>query len=306
MAAFNKAKASIPDTIEAKVKGTDNAMEMDKVNIQIYGDGVGARNSVEIVYCGGKGECSLFCKGKCMQYRRLFGSSDICKYGSVARIDGYSNRAASFSQFTSFYRSDPSYGALEKSGPFAMAEIAGEYCLSISPLRLAKDDDGRWKVVSESRITMDESRLSWIPTEDLTCEIVRDIIEAKPRDILGHAIESWKSENVPRFLDALEKMAPDVYKELCERFPEYTSIVRDHVGREAYLATLANGTKVRLDGNVWEVRDGKLYGKDIKVKRGLSSVIGRAAEVVVDVDERATIHIEDNSWVDGETEFTGD
>lgn len=307
MVKFDPEKSKIPEQISAPLKGTDEPVLMDKVNVLLYGDGKRVRCAAEIVYCAAGDTCSLYRAGHCIQHRRMFGSSDVCKYGHVTCIEGFTSRAASFSGFRNFYRRDPAYSALSAAANLPMSIIAEDVCLSLSPVLVLHADDGTWTVDDKTSALLRSSDevLSWVPISELSPDLLDQICKARPRDIFGQLIGTYSTETIPRLLDLIRQKLPDVYAALVERYPQYADVECDHKGRRAYFATLAEGSRVRFDGNEWEIRDGKLVGHDVIMRRNFST-FGVAAEVIVDIAEDVTVVIEDNSWVDDGTRFVGE
>lgn len=299
MAQFSKKAYPMPDKITASPYRGVDPVEMQKIDVILYGDGKSRRNSADIIYCSCPDKCSLYAIGKCMQHRKIFAPTDMCAFGCVRTVEGFTRRAASFSQFNAYIKDDPLYASTKGDFSFSLTKIDNTFAIRVPSIQLVKKEDGSWKVDTDSW----GSATAWVPETELTVELIEKIVNARPRSIFGDVIRSYQTDAVPKFLENMQKLAPELYSAFVAANPDYAGVVRNNVGRLAYIKTLAEGTVLKIEGNTWTVCDGKLVGKNVQILKGFLP-LGRANEIILDIDDNAKIEVKDNAWCDKGTVFT--
>lgn len=164
--------------------------------------------------------------------------------------------------------------------------------------RKAKEDDSPREVVSGyvlwSNIVTSEF---CIPIVDMNIQLLNAILSYSPRNIFGESLEKYYLEYVADILKEMQEIAPELYQELTEKYPEYKSekYIPNYVGRYAYTRTLRDGCTIHDGrGNVGVLKDGKIYCDNFK---GIVPFGGESASVVIELGETSTIEITDNSQV---------
>lgn len=136
-----------------------------------------------------------------------------------------------------------------------------------------------------------------IPITDMNMELLNAILSYTPRNMFGQSLEKDYLKYVSEILGEMQKIAPELYQELTEKYPEYKSekYIPNYVGRFAYTRTLRDGCTIYDGrGNVGVLKDGKIYCDNFK---GIVPFGGESASVVIELGETSTIEITDNSQV---------
>lgn len=136
-----------------------------------------------------------------------------------------------------------------------------------------------------------------IPIVDMNIQLLNAILSYSPRNIFGESLEKYYLEYVADILKEMQEIAPELYQELTEKYPEYKSekYIPNYVGRYAYTRTLRDGCTIHDGrGNVGVLKDGKIYCDNFK---GIVPFGGESASVVIELGETSTIEITDNSQV---------
>lgn len=139
-----------------------------------------------------------------------------------------------------------------------------------------------------------------IKKEDFTPEFIVELIKYRPCALMGGEISSYQKKYVPKFCDQLKRFMPDMYRKVCEIYPEIEQIVEniDYIGKRAKLITLLPG-EVKLSTDILEW-DGELLhckGKQISFWKLDDE------EVTIIPNKNTMVTIYDNSTVTEETEF---
>lgn len=257
----------------------------------------------DTIYCECPDKCSLYKEGKCLCVRRL---GIKCPNGTVTTEKGYTSRAKKYGAFRQKYTGDETYAKL-KSPIHNKFAIVGDYYWfngGYVRARKAKENDSPREVVSGyvlwSNIWTSEF---CIPIVDMNIQLLNAILSYSPRNIFGESLEKYYLEYVADILKEMQEIAPELYQELTEKYPEYKSekYIPNYVGRYAYTRTLRDGCTIHDGrGNVGVLKDGKIYCDNFK---GIVPFGGESASVVIELGETSTIKITDNSQVCERTIF---
>lgn len=170
--------------------------------------------------------------------------------------------------------------------------------------RKAKENDSPREVVSGYVLWSNIGTSEFcIPIVDMNIQLLNAILSYSPRNIFGESLEKYYLEYVADILKEMQEIAPEMYQELTEKYPEYKSekYIQNYVGRYAYTRTLRDGCTIHDGcGNVGVLKDGKIYCDNLK---GIVPFGGESASVVIELGETSTIKITDNSQVCERTIF---
>lgn len=278
---------------------------MNKINVMLYGGfDKKTKNRAEIVYCDKCESCSFYKKGTCLSVREFF--SHDCKFGKVNCVTGYTQRAQKRYAFDRKYKEDECYGALKHPYDWRVGKIGDTILFNLT---YAICDKRRWEwnewVDSETFKTRDcgfsTGTYSYIPIEELTSDLLDDILSYNPRAMTGGIIREYQNKIVPNILFELGKIVPDVYEKLIEDFPKYKEITPYFVGKKALIRSLP-------DGFVLEDSDGKFVKNGDRLeckcyKRAFLPFRAKEGEITLKITDNMTYEIKDNSEVDENTEF---
>lgn len=280
---------------------------MEKINVMLYGIQNGRnRNRAEIVSCDKAKECSFYKKGMCLNVTSFLRRR--CKYGNISSIEGYTSRAKKSIEFNSRYRNDELYGALKHPLDWRVA-IIGD--VAVFNLTFAICDKQYWNGWNHKWEDIDEYRVrecgfvtgtySYIPLEELTTDVLNQIIKYRPQAIMGGEIKDYQKKIVPNILFELSKVLPDVYEKLIVEHPEVKEITPDFVGKRAYIYSLP-------DEAILPCSNGKFIKKgDYIVCEKYSSAFlpfnANNCEMSIKITKDMTIEIGSNNQVDENTVF---
>lgn len=251
----------------------------------------------DTIYCECPDKCSLYKEGKCLCVRRL---GIKCPNGTVTTEKGYTSRARKYGAFRQKYTGDETYAKL-KSPIHNKFAIVGDYYWfngGYVRARKAKENDSTSRVVSGYVLLCDTAISEYcIPVAEMNVELLQAILSYAPRNLCGQSLERYYLEYVADILKEMQEIAPEMYQELTEKYPEYKSekYIPNYVGRYAYTRTLRDGCTIHDGrGNVGVLKDGKIYCDNFK---GIVPFGGESASVVIELGETSTIEITDNSQV---------
>ena len=251
----------------------------------------------DTIYCECPDRCSLYKEGKCLCVRRL---GIKCPNGTVTTEKGYTSRAKKYGAFRQKYTGDETYAKLKSPIHNKFAVVGDYYWFSAGCVkaRKAKEDDSPREVVSGYVLWTGIGTSEFcIPIADMNIQLLNAILSYSPRNIFGESLEKEYLEYVADILKEMQEIAPELYQELTEEYPEYKSekYIPNYVGRYAYTRTLRDGCTIYDGrGNVGVLKDGKIYCDNFK---GIVPFGGESASVVIELGETSTIEITDNSQV---------
>ncbi|NGP60001.1 hypothetical protein FLT15_17135 [Paenibacillus thiaminolyticus] len=254
-----------------------------------------------IIYCDKYDKCSYYRNHQCLCVRSI-GSSG-CKFGRAITERGYTSRAKKYHEFRNKWTTNERYSKLKH--PKDKLGLIDDVVVFPYPFIRVSDRDGQLKVESPS---WSGSDTSFIPLDDFTPELIKQICSYRPMAVMGGEIKDYQKKIVPLFLSHLAEVIPDKYKEFTTEFPEYLK-KHDYVGRKALLKSIApskveykssnypqfneewhwDGEKLKYQsGHVYEFRVTKDY--DIE-------------EITIIPRDNAIVTISDNNQVTFETVF---
>lgn len=275
---------------------------MEKICVGLYGGksifkGKEVPLQGDTIYCECPDKCSLYKERKCLCVRHL---GIRCPHGAVITEKGYTSRAKKYGTFRQKYISDETYAKLKSPLYNRFAIVGDNYWFSTGYVRArkAKESDSLREVISgyvlRSSIGISEF---CIPIADMNIQLLNAILSYSPRNIFGESLEKYYLEYVADILKEMQGIAPELYQELTEKYPEYKSekYIPNYVGKYAYIRTLRDGCTIRDGhGNVGILKDRKIYCDNFK---GIVPFGGESASVVIKLRENSTIKITDNSQV---------
>lgn len=280
------------------------------ISVNLYGGRsiFGGRESPlekDTITCTEYDRCSLYKEGKCFRCR-AFASFTACPNGRTDTTVGYTSRAKKYSLFKREAEEHPAYGKLRY--PDCYVAVLGDwvyirlvYFKIWRPTTL--EDDSRRHVKLENGYVLTESIYCNTPVKknDLTADMLYIILSQEPTARNGQPITRYKKEVVPRVLSEVKKLLPELYKELVRLHPEM-NVAPNNTGRRALVRTMTNGSIITdAHGNKATLKDGKLYCDDFA--RGFIPFDGVKASVVVEVGEKQTAKVTDESQCDEGTLF---
>lgn len=280
---------------------------MEKINVMLYGIQDGRnRNRAEIVSCDKTNECSFYKKGLCLNVTSFLKSG--CKYGSVSKVEGYTSRAKKCVEFNSRYRNDELYGALKHPLDWRIALIDDivvfNLTFAICDKKYWNNWKNKWEDIDKYRVRecgFGTGTYSYIPLEELTIDVLNQIIKYRPQAIMGGEIKDYQKKIIPNVLFELRKVFPDVYEKLIVEHPEVKEIAPNFVGKRAYIYSLPDET-------ILPCNNGKFVkkGDHIVCEKFSSAFLPFHANncgMLIEITKDMTIEIESNNQVDENTVF---
>lgn len=278
---------------------------MKKINVMLYGGfDKKTKNRAEIIYCDKCDNCSFYKKGTCLNVTQFF--SKGCKFGKLSSATGYTQRARKRYTFDSTYKSDKCYGALNHPNDWRVARIEDVILFNLT---YAICDKSRWVmnewIEAETFKTRDcgfsTGTYSYIPIEELTIDLLNDILSYRPRALMGGIIRDYQAKIVPNVLFELSKALPDIYKKLIEKYQEYAEITPYFVGKKALIKSLPDGF-VLEDSDGTFTKNGEYLECDC-YHRAFLPFRAKESEMRIKITDNMTYEIKDNSEVDENTVF---
>ena len=280
---------------------------MDKINVDLYNTFSNKNKCrAEVVLCDKYADCSLYKNGKCMNVTAPF--SQRCINGTVNKIEGYTMRSSKYNSFVDKFRSDECYSKLGNPKNDWGIAIVGDYiALHLIYLEVSYKKQV-WK--TKEWITTDKPVIqhsvfchstSFIKKEDLTCELIVEILNSDAMNVMGRLITEYSNKIVPNVLYDMETLMPELYNQVIEEDPNLKELTPNFVGRYAYCSSIKDGTIIRDNyGNKFIKEKGKLICDSYNTFLPFESKLAR---IEIDITEKMLFKVEDNSQVDKETIF---
>jgi hypothetical protein len=278
---------------------------MKKINVQIYGGksifgGKEERCNVDIAYCDKCDSCSFYKNGTCFNAGRW---KDNCKLGHKERIIGYTSRASKYYEFYNQYKKDELYDKL-KEPESRIGIVDDTVILNINLMQI----DDTLKVKED--VGLGRTSLQYIPLEQFTNQLIKDICDLRPRRWLDYTIiESYYEKEIPYFLDDLKRNFRDIYNRFVAEYPQYDKSI-NYVGREALLSTINKGITLEYKSRNYPSLNETWFwnGKTLKYVSGYvdkSNICHRKSIVNFEIEptDDATIEITNNNQVNESTKF---
>ena len=140
-----------------------------------------------------------------------------------------------------------------------------------------------------------------------TIENIHRIVKWQPRSLMGGIIEDFQNKEIPKFINHLHEVFPDLFKEYLNAYPDnkakFEEICVDYVGRKAYLNTLNDGVTYKdCHGNIWVKNGGWLVCK--KMTTTIHMAIGsKPRKVMQEIVGDEIIKVSKNEDVSENTVF---
>jgi hypothetical protein len=195
------------------------------------------------IYCANKNKCDLYNCKECV-CRNSFKNS-MCPYGKSTSEEGYTRRSVKFRKWMNEIKSKYD-NVSQLSSPSGKMSIVGEYVyLPYDFIDLSKN------IPFLTIGTYFSNGSKFIKMDDFTIETVLSIIKFRPQALFGGEINDYQDKQVPRFIQHLIEVFPELYKELLEKNSDIQDIVNKftNVGRKAYLKT-TNSNCVAYSGKL--------------------------------------------------------
>lgn len=284
--------------------------EFKKINVALYGGkGIfGGRETpleADIIYCDKCDVCSFYKQQKCLNLRSPF--SPYCKFGKRQTVRGYTSRSQKYYSFRENYTKDESYSKLSYPQDWTIASIGDYILLNLIWLTVEKrcyyNWSREWKDTEDYHVNdcgFSTGKISYIPKQDFTLELMEKVINSKATAIMGGEIPDYKNKTLPNLIQELKKEMPSLYEKLIKKYPEHNK-EPNYIGRYAYMNTLKDGCRVMdCHGNEFLFKDKRFYCENMT--RGFVPFDG-VAKVEVKVDDKKVIKITNNSQWDENTKF---
>ena len=281
---------------------------MKKINVMLYGGfNKKTKNRAEIVMCDRCDNCSLYKKNQCLNVTAPFSNS--CKFGTVNRVQGYTQREMKRYEFDNKYKSDECYGKLSHPTDWRVAVLDDVVAFNLTfAICDKKKYNYTWNKLEESEtyeVRECGSRTgtySYIPLEELTSELLNKILSYIPRTIFDYdEIKDYQKKIVPNILFELSKLLPDVYEKLISDFSKYKEIAPNFIGKKALIKSLSDGVILK-DSKGTFVKEGDYLVSECW-KTCFLPFESKQAEVKIKITDDMYYKITDNSQVDENTEF---
>lgn len=282
---------------------------MKKINVMLYGGfDKKTKNRAEIIMCDRCENCSLYKKNQCLNVTTAFSNS--CKFGKVNKVDGYTQRAMKRYEFDAKYKNDECYGKLSHPTDWRVAVLDDVVAFNLTyAICDKKKYNYTWNKLEESKTYnvrecgFCTGTYSYIPLEELTSEILNEILSYIPRTILGYdEIKDYQKKIVPNILFELSKLLPDVYEKLITDYSKYKEIAPNFVGKKALIKSLADGVTLKDSSYGTFVKEGDYLVSECW-RSAFLPFSSKQAEVKIKITDDMYYKITDNLQVDENTEF---
>ena len=212
------------------------------------------------ISCSNKNNCDLYKRKQCL-YQSTF--TIKCPYGQARREYGFTKKARAYYSWIS-ERKDKYKDTLRQiSSPDKKMSLIGDYIwLPYSYMDMNHDI----KLIAHGGFLSNGVPL--IKREDFTLENIIKILRFRPQAMMGGEIASYQKEEVPKFINHLFEVLPDIFNEVDNHLNgELSTKINNfnHVGRTALLSTINPGI-VYNGKDIWQW-DGVYLTSHSKIKR---------------------------------------
>lgn len=150
-------------------------------------------------------------------------------------------------------RSHEKYGSLKYPNNMVIARIGDDAFLAIPYVEIVKEQDGALSVTDP----LLSSRGVFLEAEYLNPDNVKKMCSFRPNAIMGGEIRDYQMRTVPKVLQAVKDLFPELFAEFVSKYPDFEIKPVDYVGRYARLSTCSRsetykdsvGNVFRLDGD---------------------------------------------------------
>jgi len=226
---------------------------------------------------------------------------DKCPYGKVSKQFGPTKRAKSFRAWINEQKA--LYPGIGKLGsPANKLAFIGEYVyMPYAHMDMNKEIP----FLVHSHVF--QSGCAFVPSSAWTLTTVLSLLDFKPMAMMGGQITQYQKESVPRFLAHLREADKEMWQALIKERPTL-DVPPDHVGRKALLSTLNNPIEWETGHKDYNVR--WRWDGSVLCTKGLHAYNSTWGGIKLESLELrgvpvSTVHIkvQDNSWVNSETQF---
>lgn len=194
------------------------------------------RSSCTIKWCSSKDTCSLYNKGRCVM-KNMF--TCMCPYGKSTSESGPTSRARAFYSWLAEHKQKYSDYLDKLKGTEDMIAKVGEYYyLPYAHMNL----NSGAPFLSSSGFM--HSGTPFIHEKAFTAHVVCLLIKQRPQALFGGEITSYQKEVVPKFVQHIRELFPELYNEVSKE-TDLTRYVVSYVGRKALLSSLEPGTEIK-------------------------------------------------------------
>ena len=209
------------------------------------------RESYTLYSCSNCENCQAYKNHRCVMIGGLWGRR--CPYGRISRKEGYTKSAKKCGELIESMKTrypDIGYALKEQK---ALCQV-GDYVWIPLP----------WLVNHVNSVR--EREFFWgeyfVKNEDFTAEFVVELVNFRPRALMGGEISDYKKKYVPEFVRQVKIGFPEKYEEALRIQPSVAELAEkvEYKGKKAKLSSLKPG---RVKVGIYEVEwDGvRLYGK---------------------------------------------
>lgn len=262
-----------------------------------------------VVFCSAPDSCPIYKNKQCLMAKRL--NFKKCPFGKLTTEKGTSYRAKSYYDLKSKTTSRETYSKLD-SADVRFAYINGYYFLDTVYVRI-------WELLSAGEYTVtspysspygdrasEDAKRRWklhgerhfFKEDELTADILKTILEFKPRALFGGVIYKYQAEVIPQMKAEILRFAPDLAKEVgIEKV--------DYVGMMGKLTTLnfpidfdKDALSYHWDGEYVTTTDAGIVDS-YRTSTTWTKAIGAPVEVYAKLKpfDELFVEIESNEWV---------
>lgn len=293
-------------------------MENKKIKVGLYG-GIGrVPLRAEVITCDHCESCDLYKKGYCLRVTAPFASTN-CKYGHLAKAQGYTERSYKYHAFEARWKADEAYGAKLKRPSGAIIANVGDYVYISVPFvcvdEITKDHrdyyaaiecaSGKAYLVHQPFFSNNGGFILKEDIEDLSKNgLLYRIFNYVPRTLFENAkIENYQSRALPDFVMAFKRNLPELAERFFKAWPDF-DYSPNYVGKKVYVNTLPKGIKIKdLNGNEYIIGDGVLTCE--KYQSAFLPFDAKECEMTIKLDGSEIYEIKDNSEVGPDTKIVG-
>lgn len=226
--------------------------------------------------------------GKIVRLNMFKGYHD--PYFKIVKTEGFTRRAKNYGKLKSKMLKE--YPELERklTGVSSLIMDYGEYVY----IDLPHLDNYVNPLTKDKETFLNEN---FIYKENFTPDFVKTLIEFRPRALMGGVIESYRKDDIPKFLSELKLTYPEIYQEVISTSNIAKSLVEEisYIGKKAYVKTLSNG-EVEIELNILDKQkfywDGKTLTNKLEMSDGniLSQSITPNENTIVKIVSDSTVN----------------
>ena len=271
----------------------------NKISVTVTGGkSIFARDSkylARVICCDHTDTCSFFKEGKCLKKFNTVGRNE-CPYGTVRLFEGYTPAARACNEWLHHFKSDEKYGQLNYVGLDRHFGVVGDYYFFDTTYVSYKENKSGEKKFDTAAGAYNSN--IFIKKDELTLEWLNELLSYKPMAFFSYTeLTKYRTEVVPFTLREMSSVAPDLYKALTEKYPEYAHKPPNYVGKRAYVATLKGGTVLNNLGDKYILSEDRKTLTCTDCRHNLFPFGAKSAKVVIEVTPDLICEIPDNDCV---------